>query len=100
MFGDPRAPDLVVKLKKGTIDSISETKWAEHGSFAHDDSHVGLVVSNPALPAVITATVRTKQVAPTILAAVGLDPRMLDAVVAEGTSVLRGLSFTDRRTLP
>ena len=37
--------------------------------------------------------VETKQVAPTILRILGLDPNKLDAVQKEGTAVLPGLSF-------
>jgi hypothetical protein len=37
--------------------------------------------------------VETKQVAPTILRVLGLDPNKLDAVQKEGTAVLPGLSF-------
>jgi hypothetical protein len=37
--------------------------------------------------------VETKQVAPTILQILGLDPKALDAVKMEGTAVLPGLKF-------
>jgi hypothetical protein len=98
MFGDPamdpRTPDLVVRSKPGTIYSLSQSKWAEHGGFAEDDAHVGLLVSHPALAATtVDATVRTKQVAPTILAALCLDPTRLTAVQKEGTRVLPDVSF-------
>ena len=100
MFGDPavdpRTPDLVVSLKKGTIYSLSKKKWAEHGGFADDDAHVALLVSNPALlPAVVDAPVRTKQVAPTILRALDLEPAALDGVRREGTRSLPGLPLRD-----
>jgi hypothetical protein len=98
MFGDPavdpRTPDVVVQPKAGTIYSLSKKKWAEHGGFATDDSHVALLVSNPALCArVVHEGVRTKQVAPTVLAALGLNPEKLDAVRMESTEVLPGLRF-------
>jgi arylsulfatase A-like enzyme len=55
---------------------------------------VMLLVSNPGLKArTVTSCVETTQVAPTILQALGLDPRSLDAVQKEGTPVLPGLSF-------
>jgi arylsulfatase A-like enzyme len=100
MFGDPavddRTPDVVLSLKKGTIYSLSQKKWAEHGGFADDDSNVALLVSNPALhEAVVTTAVRTKQVAPTILRALRLDPRALDGVRKEGTRVLPGLPLEE-----
>jgi len=96
MFGDPatdsHAPDVVVQPKVGVIYSLSKKKNAEHGGFAEDDAHVGLLVSNPSLEAsVVTAQVRTKQVAPTIVRALGLDPEALDAVRVEHTTVLPNL---------
>ena len=99
MFGDPatdpRTPSIVVRVKQGTIYSLSTTKWAEHGGFADDDSHVALLVSNPAIAAAtVTAKVRTKQVAPTILAALRLDPTALQAVQKEGTPILPGLPIS------
>jgi hypothetical protein len=96
MFGDPRTdphtPDVVVKLVHGTIYSLGKKKQAEHGGFADDDSHVGLLVSNPSFESsVVTSEVLTKQVAPTIVRALGLDPNELDAVRIEGTPVLPNL---------
>ena len=96
MFGDPRldahTPDVVVKLVHGAIYSLSKKKQAEHGGFADDDAHVALLVSNPSLEgSVVTTEVRTKQVAPTIVRALGLDPSELDAVRIEGTRVLPNL---------
>jgi len=83
---------VVVQPKVGVIYSLSKKKNAEHGGFAEDDAHVGLLVSNPSLEAsVVTAQVRTKQVAPTIVRALGLDPEALDAVRAEHTAVLPNL---------
>jgi hypothetical protein len=101
MFGDPardpRTPDIVVQPQVGTIYSLSAKKWAEHGGFADDDAHVALLVANPALHArAYHRDVRTKQVAPTILAALGLDPTELEAVQAEDTDVLPGLGLRDR----
>src|SRR5262249_47532517 len=79
MFGDPtrdpHTPDIIVSLIKGTIYSLSHKKDAEHGGFADDDSHVALMVSNPALRGRTNDdVVRTKQVAPTILRALDIDP--------------------------
>jgi hypothetical protein len=50
-------------------------------------------VSNPHLrPRTdTTSVVETRQVAPTILALLGLDPNQLDAVRQQGTRVLPGL---------
>jgi len=101
MFGDPavdpRTPDLIVQPRHGTIYSLSTKKFAEHGGFAQDDAHVALLVSHPALRrAAVDRLVRTKQVAPTILRSLGLDPTELAAVRRERTAVLPGLRFADR----
>ena len=78
----------------GVVYTGSLKKQAEHGGFAHDDTNVMLLVSNPRLHArSITTFVETTQVAPTILRLLGLDPNSLDAVRKEGTSVLPGLRF-------
>jgi hypothetical protein len=54
-------------------------------------------VSNPALRrATVDRVVRTRQVAPTILRALGLDPAELQAVRREATPVLPGLHFAPR----
>jgi hypothetical protein len=98
MFGDPttdpHTPDIIVKLKKGAIYSLSAKKLAEHGGFADDDAHVALLVSNPGLAASrVERQVRTKQVAPTILELLGMEAQKLDAVRKEGTEVLPELDL-------
>ena len=94
--GDPRTPDIIVQPNVGVIYTGSSKKQAEHGGFAHDDTNVMLLVSNPAFAArTVTSFVETTQVAPTILQALGLDPNHLDAVQKEGTPVLPGLSLKD-----
>ena len=92
--GDPRSPDIIVQPYVGVVYTSSAKKQAEHGGFAHDDTNVMLLVSNPAFAAsTVTSFVETTQVAPTILLALGLDPGDLEAVQQEGTPVLPGLSF-------
>jgi hypothetical protein len=87
--GDPRTPDIIVTPNVGVTYTGSSVKLAEHGGFAHDDTNVILLLSNPALePRTVYSGVGTNQVAPTILQALGLDPRSLDAVRLEGTPVL------------
>ena len=55
-----------------------------------------LLVANPSLTAkTVTSFVETSQVAPTILGALGMDPRKLDAVRKEGTPVLPGLGLEE-----
>jgi Type I phosphodiesterase / nucleotide pyrophosphatase len=86
---DPRTPDIIVTPNVGVTYSGSKSKLSEHGGFAHDDTNVMLLVSNPEFQhATVRSEVGTAQVAPTILKALGLDPSALDAVRAEGTDVL------------
>lgn len=86
---DPRTPDIIVAPNAGVIYTGSHAKLEEHGGFAHDDTNVALLLANPRFkPATVKAEVGTAQVAPTILQALGLDPRALDAVREEGTAVL------------
>jgi len=86
---DPRTPDIIVTPNVGVTYSGSHAKQAEHGGFAHDDTNVVLLLSNPKFKAkTVKAAVGTVQVAPTILKALGIDPSALDAVRVEGTSVL------------
>lgn len=92
--GDPRTPDILVTPNVGVTYTGSSTKQMEHGGFAHDDTNVILLVSYPSFQAeTVTAEVQTAQVAPTVLAALGLNPDFLQAVKAEGTPVLPALPF-------
>ena len=92
--GDPRTPDIIVSPNVGVTYSGSGKKRAEHGGFSHDDTNVVLLASNPAISAAtVTSAVETDQIAPTILAALGLDPDKLTAVQKEGTQVLPGLGL-------
>jgi hypothetical protein len=91
---DPRTPDIIVIPNVGVVYTGSLKKQSEHGGFAHDDTNVMLLVSNPSIKArTDTSFVETDQVAPTILRLLGLDPDALDAVRIEGTPVLPGLRF-------
>ena len=76
------------------------TKLAEHGGMNTGDRHVLMVVSGPGIPVQVESTsVETTQVAPTILALLGLNPNALTAVQIEGTQVLPGLGGPSGRTL-
>lgn len=91
---DPRTPDIIVTPNVGVTYSGSTKKLAEHGGFAHDDTNVVLLVSNPSIkPKTVSAAVGTAQVAPTILHALGMNPNALNAVRDEGTPVLPALPF-------
>jgi hypothetical protein len=91
-FGDPadgRTPDFMVQPNPGVIYTTSRAKDMEHGGFAPDDGHVALLLSQPSLEArTVGRHVQTTQVAPTVIRALGLDPRLLEAVRKEGTRVL------------
>jgi hypothetical protein len=91
--GDPiaaaRAPNVFIQPNWGVIYSGSTKKISEHGGGTIDDTHVALLVSQPGLHhRTVTSHVFTKQVAPTILRALGLDPDALQAVKKEHTEVL------------
>ena len=89
---DPRTPDIIVTPNVGVIYTGHQAKVAEHGGFANDDTNVIMLLSNPKFKAAtVFSPVETTQVAPTILAALGLDPNDLQAVKIEGTQVLPGV---------
>ena len=84
-----RAPDIFIQPDEGVIYSGSKKKIAEHGGGAPGDTGVALLVSASFLgESVVDEPVQTKQIAPTILQALGLSPQALQAVRQEGTSVL------------
>jgi hypothetical protein len=86
---DNATPDILVQPIYGTIYTTSSKKNAEHGGFSFGDTNVGLIVSSPALhPRTVKSPVATSQVAASILKALGIDPRELQAVRREGTQVL------------
>ena len=95
--GDPRTPDILVTPNVGVTYSGSSKKQAEHGGFAHDDTNVMMLLSSPRIgSATVTSPVETMQVAPTILKALGLDPKALQSVTMEGTEVLPGVFRYER----
>jgi hypothetical protein len=91
---DPRTPDIIVQPNAGVIYTTSKRKQEEHGGFAHDDTNVIMLLSNPKFTAkTVTGPVETMQVAPTVLKALGLDPNALQAVKIAGTQVLPGVNL-------
>jgi len=95
LYGDPfannRAPDFAAITLHGLI-YTGGSKLAEHGGFAHDDRNVALLVSNPRIKhQIIDADVETRQIAPTILQALSIDPKELQAVRQEHTETLPGI---------
>lgn len=93
-LSDPRTPDIIVAPNVGTVYTGGQGKVSEHGGFANDDRNVILLVSNPTLPAsTFLDQVETRQIAPTIIKALGLNPNQLQAVQQEHTTELPGLPF-------
>jgi Type I phosphodiesterase / nucleotide pyrophosphatase len=89
--GNGRYPDVFGKVQEGIVYS-GPTKLAEHGGMNVGDRHVLMIVSGAGIPArVVSDSVETTQVAPTILTLLGLNPDQLTAVQVEGTQVLPGL---------
>jgi hypothetical protein len=94
---DSRVPDLLVIPLPGVIyGKPGDSKLVEHGGFDDDDTHVGLLLSNPQLGARntrLSASVTTTQLAPSMLDALGISPHRLQAVQAQGTRRLPGLPW-------
>jgi hypothetical protein len=100
-FNDPltdsRTPDIIVAPNVGVVYTGGKAKVSEHGGFAYDDRNVLLIVSNPSYKAAtFNDQVETRQIAPTILKALGLNPNLLSAVQSEHTETLPGLAFTQK----
>jgi len=101
IYGDPtsgdalahaRAPNVFIQPNAGVIYSGSSKKIAEHGGGTVDDTNVALLVVWKGLESrSIHHRVSTRQIAPTIVKVLGLDPRSLDSVRKEHTRVLPGL---------
>jgi hypothetical protein len=92
LYGDPfkntRVPDFIAVTDHGVI-CTGGSKLAEHGGFSDDDRNVALLVSAPRITPRINETLTyTTQIAPTILYALGFDPKRLEGVQKEGTQVL------------
>ena len=95
---DARVPDLFIGVQPGVIyTKPTNPKVAEHGGFTPDDTHVAVLVAGRGIkPGQISEAVETKEVAPTILAALGMNPNALEAVRTEKTPTLPGLPFSKR----
>src|SRR5271163_443744 len=70
---DSRSPDIIVTPNVGVTYSNSTGMVGDHGGFAHDDTNVILLVANPNFRAqTVSALAATRQIAPTIVQALGL----------------------------
>jgi len=99
---DSRTPDVFVQALPGYIfvgNPTNGKKIAEHGAiFNRDASNIALVVggaglSSPYLGSNNTTTVKTTQIAVTVLQALGLDPTLLKGAQIEHTTSLPGLNL-------
>ena len=89
--GDARVPDVIGIAQYGSVYTGGHGKIAEHGGDNPQDRDVALIVSGAGVDGqgeVNDQSVETTQIAPTILALLGLNPRSLQAVQIEHTRVL------------
>ncbi len=88
---DTRVPDLIGVVQDGVVYTSKTKKIAEHGGDDPQDRNVPLVVSGPRIRHdTQRGPVGTTQIAPIILALLGLDPGALQAVAAERTATMPG----------
>jgi Type I phosphodiesterase / nucleotide pyrophosphatase len=92
LSGNPsRIPDIVVQPVAGVVYAAAGSKLVDHGSASAEDTHVPLVVVEPGREGAgttLSCPVSLRQIAPTILKALGLKEKLLDAVRLEGTQRL------------
>jgi hypothetical protein len=91
-YSDPDYPDVFGRVQVGVV-YTGGSKIAEHGGDNPQDREVPLIVYAPGtvVPQTNSSWVETTQVAPTVLALLGLAPNSLEAVQQEGTAVLPGI---------
>jgi hypothetical protein len=87
---DSHAPDLIGIAQHGVVYTGNVKKISEHGGASAEDRDVALVVSGAGVDhhAVSNVEVQTTQIAPSILALLGLNPHALQAVQIEHTRTL------------
>ena len=91
---------VIVQPNIGVVYTGGTKKLAEHGGFAFDDTNVMMLVANPGMePTTVYSPVETAQIAPTILALLGLDPNSLIAVQNEGTCWMGGTMWHGQRLM-
>ena len=88
---DPAVPDIIVRPELGVIYTTSNAKIEEHGGISDDDRKVACLLSSPNLKkTVVDDRVSTRQVAPTVLKVLGLNPETLQGSQKQGTRTLQG----------
>jgi len=92
----PAIPDVLGIAQHGVVYTGGKAKIAEHGGDDPQDRNVPILVVSPGLEqgATIGSPVETTQIAPTILALLGLSPEQLQAVRIEHTRVLPGTGWS------
>lgn len=86
---DSRTPDVVLVPIAGTVYTTAASKIADHGGASDDDVHVALLMSTPSMEGVsIDAPVETRQIACTILNALGMGCGALMSEQIEPSTVL------------
>lgn len=94
---DQRMPDLLVMAEPGVIyGKAGDSKLAEHGGFDDDDTHVGLLLSNPGMPDHghrFAMRVSTTQLAPSMLQVLDLSPDLLQSIQSQHTKALPGVQW-------
>ncbi len=95
---DPRHPVIFGIVQHGVI-YADEPDIAQHGGADFQDLSIPILVDLPGLRhgTTIGAQVKITQIAPTILALLGLNPQALQAVRIEHTQVLPGLAGRRKR---
>ena len=90
---DPRHPDIFGIAQHGVVYTGGTAKIAEHGGAGFQDRNVPILVVAPGTRdgQSVSTLVETTEIAPTILALLGLNPDELQAVRMEHTPVLPGL---------
>ena len=81
-------------MRHGVVYTGGQSKIAEHGGAGQQDRNVPLLVASADAGSggsVVREPVETTQIAPTILALLGLNPDSLQAVRIEHTAMLPGL---------
>jgi type I phosphodiesterase/nucleotide pyrophosphatase len=99
---DSRTPDIILLPVPGTVYTppvATATKIADHGGFGDDDVHVALLVSNPSLSRkIIDDPVETRQIACTILKALGMGCEGLQSERVEPSKFLPHADHKDKTT--
>ena len=88
---DPRVPDLIIGVKVGTLWNDG-FEFEDHGGFLPQDLHVPLIAYNPGIKKrEVSEEVSTRQVASTMLQALGLPVGQLNGYALGEAPVLPGV---------